>query len=193
MQRRLFIAINIPETVKTTIRQKINNDKEQHADLYANARITPEQHWHITLLFLGDQSEEHRITIEQTMERMVRNTMSPTITLQALTMVSAQQQPHMLWITASQETNKTLAQIRQAIIQGIDKKGIIPKGEIYPQFNGHITILRLPEQYDTHTYTIPFSNMPTFHPTHIELMESIPGREGMAYRVLKSIDFKHTL
>ena len=193
MHRRLFIAINIPEAVKTTIRQIINSDKEHHADLYANARITPEQHWHITLLFLGDQSEAHRTTIEQTMEHIVHNTMSPTIALQALTMVSTQHQPHMLWITASQETNKTLAQIRQAIIQGIDKKGIIPKGEIYPQFNGHITILRLPEQYDTHAYTIPFSNMPTFHPAHIELMESMSGHTGTTYRVLKSIDFKHTL
>lgn len=188
MERRLFIAIDLPSEIKDAIRQRLEADQQDHPELYKDARIMSEESWHITLSFLGSQTEVE--TIGNAIEQVAHQTIAPEITIQLLTTAPPQRPPRMVWVTTTAETNKELGAIKVAIEQRLAQQNICPQGEIFPTYNGHITLARLPEGRKIAEHMVSFPHALSFCPKTIDLMESHLERTGAEYSLLKSIDFK---
>lgn len=190
MEQRLFIAINPPEQTRTAIREVLRTDIQSVPELYEHARMRDEASWHITLLFLGEQSKEDTLNILQAMRDTIKNITAPEIVLRTLTTGPPHRPPRMVWITPMTKTNRTLENIRKILEQNLVVRNIFQKGEVHPDFNGHITLARLPEGRRIADHVVSFSSTLTFSPTSIDLMESNLTPTGATYRLLESIDFK---
>ncbi len=188
MEHRLFIAIDLPGEIKDATRQALQADQKDHPELYEDARMMDEASWHITLSFLGNQSEIE--TIEQAIEHVAHQKEAPEITMQLLTTAPPQRPPRMVWITTSAETNKALGALKAAIEQQLAQNNIHPQEEHRPRYTGHITLARLPEGRRVAEHVVSFPHALSFRPKTIDLMESRLERTGAEYTLLKSIDFK---
>ena len=60
MAHRVFLAINIPLTVKKVIEDEISELKQ---NLPAGIRFLHKDTWHITVSFLGNQADENLVKI----------------------------------------------------------------------------------------------------------------------------------
>lgn len=190
MEHRLFIAIDPPERIRDAIREIMRADMQSAPELYENARMQDETSWHITLLFLGEQPKEGLQNIVQAMRDTIKNVTAPEIVLRALTTAPPHRPPRMVWIATTTETNHTLEDIKTVLEQNLAAQGILKKGEVHPNFNGHITLARLPEGRHTADHIVSFPSALSFTPTSIALMESELTPTGATYRLLESIDFK---
>lgn len=193
MERRLFIAINLPETIKAQLRQEIGSDNKKSSELYKDARMIPEEDWHITVKFLGDQLAEHLGAIEHAMRAAVEEMTAPQITMQTLTTAPPHRPPRMVWITTTSETNQFLRSIKEAIERNLATQGMVQKGEVHQVYHGHINLARLPEGRKIADHIISFPSALTFKPATIDLMESHLESTGAEYAILKSIDFKPSI
>jgi len=188
-ERRLFISIDLPKTVRETIREHIQIDKERVPELYMHARIMDEASWHITVLFLGTQPEQAIGIIEKNMREAIKTMAIPQITLNTLTTAPPHHPPRMIWATTDNRTNDLLGALKKKLEQDLSKQGILPKGERHPLFNGHVTVARFPEGSRLPKHTIPLpTEKTTFAPTSIDLMESHLEQKEVRYTLLKSVD-----
>lgn len=192
MEHRLFIAINLPKEIKASIRDILQIDQEQNTELYEHARMTDEESWHITLVFLGAQSKDQLKALISIIREAVGQVHAPKITMRTLTTAPPRRPPRMIWIATTAETNKLLEKIKTAIEQKLAAQNIFKKGESYAIFNGHITLARLPEGRRIADRTILFPYALSFKPTTIDLMESHLKNTETSYRLLESIDFKQS-
>ena len=190
MEHRLFIAINLPEQIRIAIHEVLQTDMQNVPELYERARMRDESSLHITLLFLGDQPKESLRNIVQAMRDTIKNMPAPAIVLRTLTTAPPHRPPRMVWITTTTETNRVLEGIKTILEQNLVAQNIFQKGEVYPSFNGHITLARLPEGRQIADHVVSFPSALTFSPTSIDLMESELTPAGATYRLLESIDFK---
>lgn len=190
MEHRLFIAIDLPGTIKTELRQLIKQDVEKSGELYADARMMDEESWHITLAFLGDKSEEQIEVIERVLRNLAERTPVPKIVIRTVTTAPPQRPPRMVWATTTTETNRTLEPIRNRIVKDLAAHGIHQEGTVFPDYHGHITIARLPEGRRIADHVISLPNALVFRPKTMHLMESHLESSGATYKTLKSIDFK---
>lgn len=193
MERRLFIAINLPENIKAEIRKEMELDNKTGIDLYQNANMIPEENWHITLKFFGSQPEEHIETIGQVIRNVIGEREAPVVTIRTLSTAPPHRPPRMIWATTTTETNKVLGSIKETIERKLAVHAIFQKGETFPIFQGHITLARLPEGRRIAERIVSFPNALTFRPITIDLMESHLESTGAEYSILKSIDFKPSI
>lgn len=190
MEQRLFIAINLSEQARTAVREALHADMQHAPELYEHARMRDSASWHITLLFLGEQSKEDALNILQAMRDTIKNIAAPEIVLRTLTTAPPHRPPRMVWIATTAETNHALEGIKKILEQNLVVQNIFQKGELHPDFNGHITLARLPEGRHIADHIVSFPSALTFSPTSIDLMESNLTPTGATYRLLESIDFK---
>lgn len=190
MEQRLFIAINIPKNNKAEIRNALRLDNTRSAELYANARVIPEENWHITLKFLGNQPKKYMGTIEQVITSIAARTIAPEMTIRMLTTAPPRRPPRMIWATTTSATNKALGSIKEAIEVELEKRGIIQKEEAHPTYHGHINLARLPEGRRIADHVVSLPNELTFKPATIDLMESDVDRRGAKYSIVRSLPFK---
>ncbi|HBI25428.1 MAG: 2'-5' RNA ligase [Candidatus Wolfebacteria bacterium GW2011_GWC2_39_22] len=190
MEHKLFIAINLPQDIKTTIRNAVDLDKKNVAELYTDAHPIPENNWHLTIKFLGNQPEEALSVIEDVLHTVVTKISTPVVSLRTLTTAPPKRPPRMVWITTITPTNEALGQLKHMIEQGLAAKGIFQKGEAHPAYHGHINIANLPEGRKIEGHVTTFPSTLTFTPATIDLMESRLDSTGATYSIVKSIDFK---
>lgn len=193
MNRRLFIAIDLPAEIKTVIRETLQTDKTAYAELYRDARMTPEKDWHMTLLFLGEYPEQAIEAIGHSISDVISKISSPKIAMRILSTAPPHRPPRMIWVTTSAESNEILGAIKESILQDLALHAVRPQGARFETFNGHITLARLPEGRKIADHTIAFAHEISFTPKTVDLMESRLESTGAAYTVLKSIDFKPSI
>ena len=194
MERRLFIAINLPEDIKAEIRHVLQLDDAKNAELYSDAKMVPEENWHITLKFLGNQSKEHLATIERVIADIAKGTHAPEVAIRTLTTAPPHRPPRMVWVTTTTETNKTLGSIKETMEAELERHNIFhQKGEVHPVYHGHINLARLPEGRRIADHIVSLPNALTFKPATIDLMESQLENSGAEYSIVRSIDFKTSI
>lgn len=193
MNRRLFIAIDLPTETKAAIQETLRTDKVAYAELYKDARMTPEQDWHMTLLFLGEYPEHVIETIGHSISDVIGQMAGPQITMRMLTTAPPHRPPRMIWVTTSAESNSALGAIKESILHDLASRDIRPQGEQFASFTGHITLARLPEGRKIANHAISFARELSFIPKTVDLMESRLESTGATYAVLKSIDFKPSI
>lgn len=186
MNRRIFIAINLPAEARTTIKEVLQADAAAYTELYEGARMTPERDWHITLLFLGDQPKDAIPTIERIIGEAIQTMPLPTLGIRMITTAPPHRPPRMIWATTSAEANEYLGALKESIKKALAQHGIRPQGEQLAGFSGHITLARLPEGRRIADHTIALARTITFQPSAVDLMESKLERAGAEYGIIRS-------
>lgn len=192
MNRRLFIAINLPDDAKTAIRREIENDRAKGCDLYETGRMIPEENWHFTLTFLGNQSGERISAIEEAIRKAVTRIVAPEISIQILTTAPPKRPPRMVWAVTNEPTSRRLEDLKIAIENTLVASGVEFDRDTRP-YHGHITLVRLAEGMRIADHVTTFPHALSFRPKAIDLMESRLENTGAEYSVLKSIDFKSSI
>ena len=176
MQRRVFIAINIPELVKKRLAQKTG----KWADL--PVRWAPENNLHLTLAFLGYVEDEKILSICDAVNKAVKNFESFEISFSKITIGPSENQPRMIWVVG-EKSNKL-----KLLVEEIEKSLKTFQRE-KKTFSPHITLGRItkekwrklspkPEINELINFVIPVDK--------IEIMESLLKKGQRKYLLLES-------
>lgn len=191
MIRRLFIAINLPATIRENIKERLESDKTSGADLYQLAEMIPEEDWHITVKFLGDQEVKHVNEIKRAIRDAMKDIASPEVSMRTITTAPPNRPPRMIWAATTTESNHTLAAIKTAIERELTARGISEKGEVFPDYRGHVTLAELPKGHKITERMISLPSALTFKPLTIDLMEAHRDRTAGKFSIVTSFVFKH--
>lgn len=187
MQHRIFIAINLPEKIKS----KLADFQLKWPDL--PCRWTQKENLHITLMFLGYLSEEELMTVCEETNKAVSKNEPFSLTLQRIVYGPPKKSPpRFVWIEGekSAELGKLQKNLEDSLLSS-------PSGQIKKEsrpYSPHITLGRIrmwdfrrlePETIPEIQEEIPGGL--TFEVNSIEIMESQLKRGGPTYAVLESI------
>lgn len=179
-KRRLFIAINLPESVK----KKLLDYRSKWPDLDPKLiRWTGKFNLHITLLFIGCATDDEMYDICNQVKLIGKKHEPFFLKLERIILGPPDKNPRMFW--AQGDKSQELADLQT------DLSGVIQQktGFRYKAFRPHITLARfragllkfLPENVDDLLEAeIPVDS--------IEVMESVLKRTGAEYTILESVE-----
>lgn len=138
MERRLFIAIPLPETTVQML-DAVLGDAE--ASLPRGARLVPQELWHITILFLGDQDSESLPGIDAALRSVYAGKELP-IEFERVTYGPPGRPPRMVWATTTEETSVRIGALKQRLEAELVRGGIAWGHAEHGKFSGHVTLAR---------------------------------------------------
>jgi 2'-5' RNA ligase len=132
---RTFIAIELPENIKTTLSRLQDKLKQCGADV----KWVEPHNIHLTLKFLGEIEDSKLEKINQIIKDTAENKLKFEITLAGLGVFPNINHPKIIWVGIKNGDNETklIAEELEEKLQRLN----IPKEE--RQFSGHITIGRI--------------------------------------------------
>lgn len=188
MKRRLFIAIPIPEHAKREINYALDMVSDETLSC---GRLIPEDDWHITLKFLGEQDEEFVEKISRAMQNLRRSFLTRQIEV-VFTGVSfnSSTRPRMMWANGSRETSKFLGEMKDVLDRKLAEEGIYAGNDFERGvgFTAHITLLRFFKNPPRGIMVNEPMNV-VFLIESLDLMDSKLQRGGPVYTKLNSIIF----
>ena len=185
--KRLFIAINIPEDIKDRIANK-NDSLEM---MLPDARYTGRDKWHLTIAFLGYQSDEMIVPIIASIKVAAEKFPAPEIVLSDISYGPMEGSARMIWLNGSKGTSSSISPLKRFIEDELIKNGVRFKLENRP-FNAHITLNRFADisESDRPELGKEFRDLNwVFEAESLDLMESLPSSRGAEYEILQSIEF----
>lgn len=168
---RLFVALDLPDSIKTLV------EPLQRADL-AHARWTIPDNWHITLHFIGET--EQYAAIQAALQSVVAEAFE--MKLQGIGTFPETGQPRILWSGINAPDD--LQQLHQNVGAALQTTGYQPEARPY---NPHLTLARFkkdkpsPEQFEAYFDTHRTFQTPIFQITHFTLYESQFTDGGVRY------------
>lgn len=186
-KHRIFIAVNLPKDVRRVLARY----QEKWAEL--PAKWTPEDNLHITLLFLGDLTDQELGEVCMIAKEVAKDHQSLDIQLTKVAYGPDEKiPPKMIW--ASGERSKELSALKNdlenALLEKVnfipDKRGLTP----------HVTLARIaafawrqinPEERPE----IASDTDLLFTAETIEVMESEMVKGGPRYTVIESVELKN--
>ncbi len=184
MKRRLFIAIPLPEDVKKEIRYALDRIDPE---IFLTGREVREEHWHITLNFLGEQDEEKIPKIISIVKEVARGGVyaKTSLTLKHIDFESPDKR--MVWVHGDKSSSEALGKIKEYISHRLSDQHVHGSND-FEKFIMHITLMRFPRR--------PHKDMRiheelgiSFHIEEINLMESELFPEGPEYTIIHSEKF----
>ena len=186
MPRRIFIAINLPEKIKSQL------VKYQKKWPELPIKWTKKDNLHITLVFIGYLKDEEIPEICQIVEEMAGKNSVFTISLNKIVYAPPKKMPpRMVW--ASGEKSEQLTKLQRALENSLLasplKENIKQEKRLY---SPHITLGRIKrwdfkqleiEERPSINENVSFN----FEVSSIEIMESQLKRTGAEYTVLESV------
>lgn len=195
MRRRIFIAINLPEPVKTKLASEQRRIETAFQGINEEGLGKGIVRWarpktiHITLAFIGYINDEELLEVCKATEETTKNNSSFSITLQNICYGPVGKvPPRMIWVTGQKSAEfvnlKNDLEKRLSLSQVAytpERRGFVP----------HITLGRIrqwqwhgldPEQIPDITQELNLS----FRVSSIEIMESNLKRGGPEYKMLES-------
>lgn len=181
---RLFIAIPVPEEIKSRISDLIAGF-EGIRGLPQGIRFAPPENWHFTLTFLGYQPEPAAPLVKETIInfRASQQALKLELKFERVIFGPPGPQPRMIWLTSTRETSEKLGKIKKELEDRLEMKGVKWQHELRP-YQGHLTLARFPE--------LPRRNLPAiekeinwqYEAKEINLMKSTLKKTGAEYEVL---------
>jgi len=178
---RCFIEIDIPESIKTYIEEKITaikNRSSKHA-----FKPTKKENLHVTLAFLGEIDEKE---LEEATEKVSKTAEKSGVFECSLSKIEAvpEKFPRMIWVSLNECTE--LSELHNDL-----KKALMIKDE-HGGFRAHVTAARIRPDRTVKTGIIINKNESEldalkFKVREIKIMQSILKNEGPEYRTIKSI------
>ncbi len=185
--RRLFLAINIPQDIK----QKISKKRDQLESLIPGIRFVGEENWHLTVVFLGQQSDEAFLPIVKSMRDLVPKFVCPEINFSDISYGPLKGTPRMIWLNGDENTSKTLSDFKIALEDELIKNGVRFKLE-NREFLVHLTLAKFSETMRNELPELggEFKDLNwLFEAESLDLMESRQTGKGTEYEVLQRIGF----
>ncbi|MBU6141597.1 RNA 2',3'-cyclic phosphodiesterase [Patescibacteria group bacterium] len=184
MKRRLFIALDLPEDLKRSLAREVEAIRYHFTD---DVRFMAPEQWHITLAFLGDQTDETLPLITAAMEKIGKRFTIPEIELTNIGYGPTAAALRMVWLNGSDASSRALQPLSEALTDALVEEGVTFRRE-FRQFRIHITLAR----FMTHD-NLPELNRPFTHAFEVpamDLMESTLTRSGAEYALLQKIKFQ---
>lgn len=166
---RLFLALSPPDD----LRRQLGAQADRLHRVYGGRRI-PEGNLHLTLAFLGEQSEEQARALSTWLGRM--QVAPGNISLDHLGHFRG---PGIIWI-GPQQTPESLQRLQADISQGLNDMGLNHQP---CHFRPHITLLRKARRGPAGT---PPDKVRHWSYARVELIQSTLSADGSHYRSLAS-------
>jgi RNA 2',3'-cyclic 3'-phosphodiesterase len=182
MKHRIFVAINLPEDIKT----KISTYELKWPEL--PCKWVKKDNLHITLAFLGYLTDEELVELCRITQGTALEQDPFIISFKKITYGPNSQLPKMVWLTG--ENNKELESLRKKFQKRIEILPIENEKESR-HFSAHITMGRLKQwefkalEQEERPEVNEDVNF-TFEAESIEIMESDLQRKGPEYSILES-------
>lgn len=144
---RSFIAVPIPQP----LRQQIAKLQQQLHRLVPQLKIPPATNLHLTLHFLGDQSQEQLAEIGQVMLSIGQKKKVFNVMVEGLGFFPDQQQPRILWLGLKPENG--LNELYQQLANSLNKRGLTTEQRRY---RPHLTIGRFQQPTKNSDQLCPF-------------------------------------
>ena len=183
--KRVFVAINLPDEVKEEIGDKIRDIDSKEI------RIIPPENWHLTVSFLGNQSEGSLLEIIESIKIITDEFPAPLIELTKIVYGPARSRPRMVWVVGTEESSKKIANLKRRLGDELKNRGIKFNHDEYRRYNLHITLARFSAESNfavNNRLDIPLTCR--FAPNNIDLMESNLKRNGAEYMLVEKCFFK---
>ncbi len=168
---RLFVALEPPEEVRHTLRERQGG--------LANVRWIPPENFHLTLRFIGEVNEGLAAEIDAELATLAAPSFD--LTLKSVGHFGSRGVARAIW--AGAVTSPALTALQAKVEAAVARAGVPPERR---KFHAHITLARLKRLPLDHL--APFLaehagfSAASFTVTHFSLMSSRPGREGAVYR-----------
>lgn len=130
---RAFIAIDLPEKVKTSISSLQNNLKE----LNLSAKWVRPDNIHLTLKFLGNISDDKLTPVKEIIANIAKEFKTFEVNLTELGFFPNSRKPRVLFIATSK--SEKLKAIADSLEEGLAKIGFVKEG----RFKSHLTLARI--------------------------------------------------
>ncbi|MFA5386419.1 MAG: RNA 2',3'-cyclic phosphodiesterase [Candidatus Paceibacterota bacterium] len=188
--KRLFIAINPPKEIKYQIDAICEDLKPK----FPEARFIPAENLHITLTFLGDQSDESIGPILESIKKTIFAVEPLQIELENSIFASPKKPANKIWLMATEQTSKKLKELKDKLDNELIKNSIRFNAENWG-FNAHITLARSHQNTDIKGLSAESNKAISeerinFEATSIDLIESMLYESGAEYEILEKVDFK---
>lgn len=177
---RIFIAINLPEDVKS----KLLSYQENWPEL--PARWTTKENLHLTLAFLGNTSDQELEKVFKVMQEVGERHQTFPLEFTHIIFGPSPKNPKMIWVQveSSQKLLELQKDVETSLAQSADKS-----------FSPHLTLARLKafQFRQMETEELPDVNEEislSFKVTSVEVMESTLRRSGAQYTILQSFMLK---
>lgn len=198
MNRRVFLAINLPENIK----KKLADYEKKWPEI--PAKWVKEYNLHVTLVFLGNIRDEDLLDIIKKTENVCRNHRSFQISINKVCYgPNGKNHFKMIWATGngSEELRNLAADLEKSLLSGInqniEKYLAIPKKkkDVGRPFSLHITLARIKQFQLNRMEKEEIPNIDedidlNFDVNSIEVMESELKKSGPSYIILESIPLK---
>lgn len=169
--KRLFIAINLPGSIK----EAFTKWRDLHKNFFV--RWTKKESLHITLYFIGWVEETKIRGISESLKTVVLGHKPFDIYLIEITVGPDEKNPRMIWVNGP--TTNELLKLHKEIAEKIEK--IVDRTEMLP-FKNHVTLARKDGRIR------PFNEETDlkFQVKSFELMESKLLRDGAEYGIIEN-------
>ena len=188
---RIFIAINLPEKVKTEL-EKLGKEIESLFPPKLNRgmfRWVKKENLHITLLFIGNVRDEEIPKISQIVKDVAQSQKPFSLRIEKVSYGPPKKiPPRLIWVEV--ERKPELSEIAKKLKKEMAESGILRKVE-QREFSPHITLARIksfwwkrmePEERPEIEREIALD----FEVNSIEIMESKLKKTGAEYTALES-------
>lgn len=186
---RTFLALELPEPVKYTLRQRI----ERLAKAIPDVRWVDPQSLHLTLVFLGELDDAQLASVTQAAEQVAVSHTPFALQLARLGTFGSARAPRVVWVGLAGEKARLLA-LQTALADDMAERGF-PREE--RPFAPHLTLARikkpLPEDALTaltHSLAEPASNA-IWQADAISVMKSELARPAARYTALSRWPLAH--
>lgn len=177
---RLFIAMRINHKVKEEIIKIIPLIRNQ----YREGKWVPAENWHVTLLFLGEISNDKMSLVRDAMEESVRGIRPFQLWVEGIGAFPNQIHPKILWAGVQGEL-EPLNILYQKLVEAVDKRGLTYDAK--PIYKPHITLARKIEKGIV-DQEVPLRTS-EWKVQSLELYESVSEYSGVKYKKIFTQNF----
>jgi 2'-5' RNA ligase len=184
---RLFIAIELPETIKQAIavvQARLKADG-------ASANWTRPEGIHLTLKFLGEVEEAKVPGIVQALDNAARGSGPLKLSVAGAGAFPNGKVPRVLWLGVTGDLER-LASLQMAVEDAMEKQGFEREAR---KFSPHLTLARIKfpkprDNWQERIDSVRGVELGSFEATQICLMQSELRREGAVYTEIARIELK---
>ena len=188
MPHRIFLAINIPLSTERVIEDETESIK---STVPKGIRFIPSENWHITVSFLGGQTDENVVKISEISKKIAADFAPIEANFEKIVYGPSNANARMIWLATDYETSSRIEVIKQMIENKLMEEGI-PFKRDGKKFNGHITLARFDKDKSIGASDLPELNQGlgiNFLARSLDLMESDLKPRGAEYSVLGKFEF----
>ena len=179
---RLFIAIDLPNSLKNRLEERIIKFKPK----LLKARFTPMVNWHLTITFLGAQESGIVENIETAMHKLETWNMKHgllEIEFDKLIYGPINSSPRMIWLTTTKKTSILLGKLKKQLEDELELNSVRWRRESRP-FQGHLTLARFEPRNIEHLPIIDQIFTEKFQVNSLNLMKSNLSHKGAVHELI---------